>query len=82
MPTLPDNPSSLPNEAFAPPPGYRFETELQGTPPRHVPEEFRNCPYFVRQGNAIVGLLLAGFLCIAFGRLPIVSEWGYCFTAR
>src|SRR5260221_6535718 len=76
MPTLPDNLRSLPLETFAPPPGYRFEPELQGPPPGHVPEEFRSCPHFARQRNGIVGLLLAGFLCIAFGRLPIVSEWG------
>jgi hypothetical protein len=49
---------------------------LQQTPPRHVPEEFRNSPYFARQRNAIVGLIMAGVLCAAFGQLPIFREWG------
>jgi hypothetical protein len=69
-------PSSLAIESFAPPPGYRFEPELQGTPPRHVPQEFRNSPFFVRQRNTLVGLLLAGVLCVAFGQLHVVREWG------
>src|SRR6185436_9569134 len=72
----PGIPSSPPIEDFAPPSGYRFEPELQGTPPRHVPEEFRNSPFFARQRNAMVGLLVAGALCVAFGQLRIVSEWG------
>src|ERR1700686_3082560 len=76
MPALSDNPDSPTLEAFAPPPNYRFEPELQETPPRHVPEEFRNCPYFARQRNTIVGLLLAGVLCVAFAKLPIIREWG------
>src|SRR4051812_14605484 len=76
MPVLPDNPSSPQLEAFAPPPNYRFEPELQGTAPRRVPDEFRNSPYYVRQRNTIVGLLLAGVLCVAFGQLPIIKEAG------
>src|ERR1043165_4389016 len=74
MPTLP---SGTPlSEDFAPPSDYRFEPELQGIPPRHVPEEFRNSPYFARQRNTIVGLFVAGILCAAFGQLPILKEWG------
>ena len=69
-------PSSPPIESFAPPPDYRFEPELQGTPPRHVPEEFRNAPCFARQRNTLVGLLLAGALCAGFGQLNLVREWG------
>jgi hypothetical protein len=76
MPTLPSNPNSPPLEDFAAPPSYRFEPELQETPPRHFPEEFRNSPYFVRQRNAMVGLLVAGVLCVAFAQLPILHEWG------
>ena len=76
MPALPGkpNPSSLEN--FAPPGNYRFEPELQETPPRHVPAEFRNSPYFLRQRNTLMRLLLAGALCVAFGQLPILKEWG------
>jgi hypothetical protein len=74
MPGLPGNPTPL--EDFAAPSSYRFEPELQETPPRHVPEEFRNSPYFVRQRNGIVGLVVAGALCVGFGQLPILKEWG------
>jgi hypothetical protein len=76
MPVLPGDPNSPPLDAFAPPLSYRFEPELQGTPPRHVPDEFRNSPFYVRQRNTIVGLLLSGVLCIAFGQLHIVKAWG------
>src|SRR4051812_20294679 len=76
MPVMPGNPNLAPLEAFAPPSNYRFEPELQETPPRHVHEEFRNSPFFIRQRNGIVRLLVAGALCVAFGRLPILSEWG------
>jgi hypothetical protein len=69
-------PISPPIEDFAPPPGYRFEPELQGTPPRHVPEEFRKSPYFARQRNTVVGVLLAGALSVGFGQMHIVREWG------
>jgi len=72
----PDIPSLPPIETFAPPSGYRFEPELQGTTPRHVPEEFRNSPYYARQRNTTVGVLLAGALCLAFGQLHIVRHWG------
>jgi hypothetical protein len=76
MAVVPDNPNSAPSEAFAPPASYRFEPELQETPPRHVPEEFRNSPYFVRQRNTVVGFLVAGALCVGFGQLPLLKEWG------
>ncbi|HSU54794.1 MAG TPA: hypothetical protein VLT36_12100 [Candidatus Dormibacteraeota bacterium] len=76
MSALPGNPDPPSLEAFAPPSNYRFEPELQETPPRHVPEEFRNSPFFVRQRNTLVRVLLAGGLCIVFGRLPIFREWG------
>jgi hypothetical protein len=75
MPPVPGNPDP-PLGDFAPPAAYRFEPELDETPPRHVPQEFRNSPYYVRQRNSIVGLLLAGALCIGFGQLPILREWG------
>src|SRR5215831_16449914 len=76
MPSLPANPNSPALDAFAPPQSYRFEPELQETPPRHVPEEFRNSPYYVRQRNTTVGVIVAGILCVAFGQLPILKEWG------
>jgi hypothetical protein len=76
MAALPDNPNPSPLEAFAPPSSYRFEPELQQTPPRHVPEEFRSSPYFIRQRNSTVGVLVAGALCVAFAQLPILKEWG------
>jgi hypothetical protein len=76
MAVLPGNPDSTALDTFAPPANYRFEPELQETPPRHVPEEFRNSPYFVRQRINTVRLLLAGALCVAFGQLPILKEWG------
>src|SRR6476646_6093317 len=72
----PEIPSLPPTETFDPPSGYRFEPELQGTVPRHVPEEFRNSPFYARQRNTTVGLLVAGALCAAFGQLHIVREWG------
>jgi hypothetical protein len=59
-----------------PPSNYRFEPELQETPPRHVQEEFRNSPYFTRQRITTVRLLLTGALCVAFGQLAILKEWG------
>lgn len=76
MALLPGEPTTTPLEVFAPPSNYRFEPELQETPPRHVPEEFRNSPYFVRQRNTMVGLIVAGVLCVLFGQLPIFREWG------
>src|SRR5689334_22401499 len=76
MPVAPGNLNNPPLEEFAAPPNYRFEPELQGTPPRHVPEEFRNSPYFVRLRNTIARLLMAGALCVALGQLPILKEWG------
>ena len=76
MPALPGNPNSPQLEVFAPPSNYRFQPELQETPPRHVPEEFRRCAYFARQRNTIVRLLLAGALCVGFGQLSIIKEWG------
>lgn len=69
-------PTTAPLEAFAPPENYRFEPELQGTPPRHVPEEFRQSPYFVRQRNTVVRTIVAGVLCVACGQLPIFKEFG------
>jgi hypothetical protein len=74
---MPGDPNSPPIEAFSPPSSYRFEPELQETPPRHVAGEFRNCPFFVRQRNTIIRLFMAGALCVAFGRLPILREWGF-----
>ena len=76
MAAPPTNPNTPSLEPFSPPSGYRFEPELQETPPRHVPEEFRNSPYFIRQRNAMVGAIVAGILCVAFGQLPILKEWG------
>ena len=76
MAVLPGYPNAAPLEPFAPPSNYRFEPELQETPPRHVPEEFRNAPYFARQRNTLLRLSLAGALCVAFGQLPIFREWG------
>jgi hypothetical protein len=76
MPVLPANPKTPALDEFAPPTNYRFEPELQETPPRHIPEEFRNSPCFVRQRNNMVRLLTAGALCVAFGQLPILNEWG------
>src|SRR5215469_9864726 len=76
MAAPPTNPNVPSLEPFSPPSGYRFEPELQETPPRHIPEEFRNSPYFVRQRNNIVRLLLVGALSVAFGQLPILKEWG------
>ena len=76
MPVLPASPNSPSVDDFAPPTNYRFEPELQATPPRHIPQEFGNSPYFVRQRNNIVRLLVAGALCVAFGQLPILKEWG------
>jgi hypothetical protein len=76
MPLPPADADTSPLEAFAPPSNYRFEPELQGTPPRHVPEEFRNCAYFARQRNTIARLLVAGVLCVAFGPMPLIREWG------
>src|SRR5690242_19385119 len=72
----PDISGFPPIETFAPPSSYRFEPELQGTPPRHVPDEFRSSPFFARQRNMVVGLLLSGALCVASGQLPVVREWG------
>src|SRR5947208_15931465 len=69
-------PSSPQIESFAPPRDYHLEPELQGTPPRHVPEEFRNAPFFARQRNTLAGLLMSGSLCVAFGQLHIVRQWG------
>src|SRR5205823_3020006 len=63
-------------EAFSAPSNYRFEPELQGTPPRHVPEEFRNSPHYVRQRNTLVRVLVAGVFCVAFAQLRIFREWG------
>ena len=76
MPPPPGKSKPPPLEDFAPPSNYRFEPELQETPPRHVPDEFRNSPYFLRQRNTLVRLLLAGALCVAFGQLSILKEWG------
>ena len=76
MPAQPGSPNTTRLEAFDPPSGYRFEPELQETPPRHVPEEFRNSPYFARQRNTMVGLIVAGALCVACGQLPIFNQWG------
>jgi hypothetical protein len=76
MPVLPAKPNSTALDDFAPPTNYRLEPELQETPPRHIPQEFGNSPYFVRQRNNIVRLLVAGALCVAFGQLPILKEWG------
>jgi hypothetical protein len=76
MPVLPANPNSQSLDDFAPPTNYHFEPELQETPPRHIPQEFGNSPYFVRQRNNVVRLLVAGALCVAFGQLPILKEWG------
>jgi len=76
MPSASGNPKSRMLDAFEAPSSYRFEAELQETPPRHVPEEFRKSPYFARQRNSIVGLLLTGVLCVAFGKLPILKELG------
>ncbi len=76
MAVLPGNPNTAPLDAFAPSQGYRFEPELQETPPRHVPAEFRSAPYFARQRNTSMGLSVAGLLCVAFGQLPILREWG------
>lgn len=54
------NPNPPPLETFTTPLSYRFEPELQGTQPGHVPEGFRNSPYFVRRRNNIVGLVMKG----------------------
>ncbi len=69
-------PDKAPLDDFAPPSGYRFEPELQETPPRHVPEEFRHSPYFARQRKTSVGLIVGGLLCAAFGQSSILKEWG------
>jgi hypothetical protein len=76
MAAPPTNPNVPPLEPFSPPSSYRFEPELQETPPRHVPEEFRNSPYYIRQRNTTVGVIVVGVLCVAFGQLPILKEWG------
>ena len=76
MAVLSGDPNTAPLEAFSPPSSYRFEPELQETPPRHVPQEFRNSPFFTRQRNTIVRIMVAGVLCVAFGQLPIVKNWG------
>src|SRR5215469_16474139 len=76
MAAPPTNPNVPSLEPFSPPSGHRFEPELQETPPQHVPEEFRDSPYYVRQRNTTVGVIVAGILCVAFGQLPILKEWG------
>src|ERR1043166_4915644 len=76
MPALSDSPSPPSLDAFGPPSSYRFEPEVEGAPPRPIAGEFRNSPYFVRQRNTTVGVLLTGALCLGFGQLPIVHEWG------
>jgi len=76
MAVLPGNPDTARLDDFAPPSSYRFEPELQETSPRHIPEEFRNSPYFARQRKTSVGLIVGGLLCVAFGQSGIVKEWG------
>src|SRR5262245_31046556 len=63
-------------QPFAPPPGYAFEPELPGEPPRPIPAEVRQGRHATRQRRTVWGFLFAGMLLFGAGQLPILKTWG------
>ena len=52
-------------------PTYAFEPEFDGPPPRAIPAELRVGPLARERHGDVVGLLIAGAVCLIVSRLPV-----------
>jgi hypothetical protein len=64
---------------FDPPRDYPLEPELQGNPPRDVPGELRRGRHSRRTRAQVIGLAVAGLVCLASSQVPIIQTWGLYF---
>jgi hypothetical protein len=71
--------STAPAEPFSPPPDYQFEPEFHAESPRPIPPELYKGRYASGQYNQIVGVAVAGVVCLACSFLPFVQTWGLYF---
>lgn len=70
-----DTPMSVPlaDAAFTPPADYEFEPELQGPPPREVPEDVWHGLYARRRRRLFTGLLVSGAISLALSGVPFIN---------
>ena len=68
--------TSLPDAVFTPPADYEFEPELQGPPPREVPDEAWHGLYAERRRRIFTGLLVSGGVSLALSEVPFVNALG------
>lgn len=63
----------LPDAVFTPPADYEFEPELQGPPPREVPDGVWHGLYARRRRRLFTGLLVSGAISLALSGVPFIN---------
>lgn len=63
----------LPEAVFTPPADYEFEPELQGPPPREVPDGVWHGLYARRRRRLFTGLLVSGAISLALSGVPFIN---------
>lgn len=63
----------LPDAVFTPPADYEFELELQGTPPREVPDDVWHGLHARRRRRLFTGLLVSGAVSLALSGVPFIN---------
>ncbi|HJT33712.1 MAG TPA: hypothetical protein VJ783_16825 [Pirellulales bacterium] len=63
----------LPEAVFTPPADYEFEPELQGPPPREVPDDVWHGLYARRRRRLFTGLLVSGAISLALSGVPFIN---------